>query len=136
MFTTLRVCLICQRYKFKSKSQLYRVRSAVNYGVFDMSKIQIQKQITTLSLGLICILVVCLICQRYKFKSKSQPGDVQPHLSRGVFDMSKIQIQKQITTDLPLLSSYIRVCLICQRYKFKSKSQHNYEVFVLLAWSA
>ena len=42
-----------------------------------------------------------------------------------VFDMSKIQIQKQITTAVNDWSAKIPVCLICQRYKFKSKSQHT-----------
>ena len=44
--------------------------------------------------------------------------------SMGVFDMSKIQIQKQITTAHCFLFYGGAVCLICQRYKFKSKSQH------------
>ena len=38
------------------------------------------------------LLVVCLICQRYKFKSKSQQIDAMRDKYRGVFDMSKIQI--------------------------------------------
>ena len=39
--------------------------------------------------------------------------------------MSKIQIQKQITTLLQCKYNTNVVCLICQRYKFKSKSQHT-----------
>ena len=35
------VYLICQRYKFKSKSQLYQLLFLLYGGVFDMSKIQI-----------------------------------------------------------------------------------------------
>ena len=39
--------------------------------------------------------------------------------------MSKIQIQKQITTAASTSLFGKEVCLICQRYKFKSKSQHT-----------
>ena len=92
-------------------------------GVFDMSKIQIQKQITTRPCGCHLPCQVCLICQRYKFKSKSQPRAEWGVDIRGVFDMSKIQIQKQITTVRFRFVINGMVCLICQRYKFKSKSQ-------------
>ena len=118
------MCLICQRYKFKSKSQLsrqcwvYRQRcvwyvkdtnSKANHnlgicncsrwaGVFDMSKIQIQKQITTaLSLPYKAFI--------------------------GVFDMSKIQIQKQITTGMVTVRSWTW----CVWYvkDTNSKANHN-----------
>ena len=120
-------------------------------GVFDISKIQIQKQITTGYRLDVASIWVCLIFQRYKFKSKSQlyalvlaewcwcvwyfkdtnskanhNSDViiVPMLS-GVFDISKIQIQKQITTPKRECSNATAVCLIFQRYKFKSKSQRS-----------
>ena len=38
------------------------------------------------------------MCQRYKFKSKSQQSLHGYYIDRSVFDVSKIQIQKQITT--------------------------------------
>ncbi len=38
------------------------------------------------------ISIVCLICQRYKFKSKSQQLLKQLDFNLSVFDMSKIQI--------------------------------------------
>ena len=43
-------------------------------------------------------LSVYLIFQRYKFKSKSQPNLNLRAPAAGVFNISKIQIQKQITT--------------------------------------
>ena len=43
----------------------------------------------------------------------------------GVFDMSKIQIYKQITTHDQRAADQEPVYLICQRYKFISKSQHT-----------
>ena len=51
---------------------------------------------------------VCLICQRYKFKSKSQHKSKNNPTYLGVFDMSKIQIQKQITTELRELVNELR----------------------------
>ena len=121
------VCLICQRYKFKSKSQLVCKIALAMLSVFDMSKIQIQKQITTVQMNLNKQVKVCLICQRYKFKSKSQRCSHLFLQKQSVFDMSKIQIQKQITTSSKVRVTKVEVCLICQRYKFKSKSQlRNY----------
>ena len=141
---------ICQRYKFESKSQLCQkviwmalncfryvkdtnLKANHNYlhilkiwaiTVSDMSKIQIWKQITTLSKLDVTYLLLFPICQRYKFESKSQlhlaeysariycfryvkdtnlkanhntlHGAVS--LQYTVSDMSKIQIWKQITT--------------------------------------
>ena len=66
------VYLIFQRYKFKSKSQHSWLRRFARLGVFDISKIQIQKQITTEAFQGIDLSEVYLIFQRYKFKSKSQ----------------------------------------------------------------
>ena len=143
------VYLIFQRYKFKSKSQPIpkmattacrciwyfkdtnskanhnKARDVMEFrwGVFDISKIQIQKQITTRSKLRKTTEKVYLIFQRYKFKSKSQQVEMKAFTKKGVFDISKIQIQKQITTNTIISISRIRVYLIFQRYKFKSKSQ-------------
>ena len=167
--------LICQRYKFESESQpptklnppssscIYYVKDTnlkANHNffsllfnlfsaVFNMSKIQIWKRITTAhgrdyifrQLYLICqrykfesesqrstpqILFgqkLYLICQRYKFESESQLFAFPKHIKSAVFNMSKIQIWKRITT--PVLDSVRRqkLYLICQRYKFESESQ-------------
>ena len=45
--------------------------------------------------------LVYLIIQRYKFKSKLQRSNENGYHAGGVFDNSKIQIQKQITTRSP-----------------------------------
>ena len=127
------VCLIFQRYKFKSKSQLKRNSTHLIAGVFDISKIQIQKQITTTVKFNQNTFTVCLIFQRYKFKSKSQQRIQLIGDQIGVFDISKIQIQKQITTSAAPHLKNFKVCLIFQRYKFKSKSQlcrRYYIVFI------
>ena len=118
-------------------------------GVSDSSKLQIQKQITTINHGMPSISTVFPIVQSYKFKSKSQldmtaqgdndgcfrqfkvtnskanhNGDVQVVINNpGVSDSSKLQIQKQITTPYGWYLFCRRVFPIVQSYKFKSKSQ-------------
>ena len=96
------------------------------FGVFDISKIQIQKQITTCGCVWFAVFWVYSIFQRYKFKSKSQQLHPPCKELTGVFDISKIQIQKQITTDFTLYLDNGLVYSIFQRYKFKSKSQPLY----------
>ena len=96
--------------------------------MFDISKIQIQKQITTEQKKQVTTFLVCLIFQRYKFKSKSQPDPISLRAPFGVFDISKIQIQKQITTTVKFNQNTFTVCLIFQRYKFKSKSQQRIQL--------
>ena len=85
--------LIFQRYKFKSKSQHDTTSSGGIVGVFDISKIQIQKQITTVDKESFLLALVYLIFQRYKFKSKSQRATANALTLLGVFDISKIQIK-------------------------------------------
>ena len=151
---TLVVCLICQRYKFKSKSQLFGMRVVtsikcvwyvkdtnskanhnelpialrVEISVFDMSKIQIQKQITTFIRLLFQRFIVCLICQRYKFKSKSQQYACCWWLVNSVFDMSKIQIQKQITTVVARVFGYYE----CVWYVKDTNSKANHNEYRLI----
>ncbi len=126
------VYLICQRYKFISKSQPRYHDIAELRGVFDMSKIQIYKQITTTPNDILKMYEVYLICQRYKFISKSQHIAATSESGDGVFDMSKIQIYKQITTVSSYVKVWFEVYLICQRYKFISKSQRLTENKVLV----
>ena len=90
--------LICQRYKFESESQHHRGCFFQYLAVFNMSKIQIWKRITTRSLKNISAILLYLICQRYKFESESQRVIVYLSVSSAVFNMSKIQIWKRITT--------------------------------------
>ena len=69
-------------------------------GVSDSSKLQIQKQITTVWARRALEALVFPIVQSYKFKSKSQPVYFIHITYKGVSDSSKLQIQKQITTNL------------------------------------
>ena len=90
---------IVQSYKFKSKSQRASRRTLRGNGVSDSSKLQIQKQITTRLIAGNFTGPVFPIVQSYKFKSKSQPWEVGVLFFGGVSDSSKLQIQKQITTE-------------------------------------
>ena len=121
-----------------------------NYGaVFNMSKIQIWKRITTDASLVMSLGGLYLICQRYKFESESQLISNSSHKEKAVFNMSKIQIWKRITTcpglatkrvmavfNMSKIQIWKRITtsaangrkrqllyLICQRYKFESESQ-------------
>ena len=68
------------------------------FAVFDISKIFIWKQFTTISPKATQHQKLYLIFQRYLFESNSQPSSL-PFSQRGaVFDISKIFIWKQFTT--------------------------------------
>ena len=115
--------LICQRYKFESESQLLFYFSVIFRAVFNMSKIQIWKRITTYFNVFGRWVWLYLICQRYKFESESQLVFECVVISPAVFNMSKIQIWKRITTCCKTQNAIERLYLICQRYKFESESQ-------------
>ena len=153
------VCLIFQRYKFKSKlqpncnrSQTHKrcawyfkdtnskanynktqSRKTLNNGVLDISKIQIQKQITTGYGTHRFWWWVCLIFQRYKFKSKLQPAGLSIYKNRGVLDISKIQIQKQITTRQ---SCGIRAAVVvwCRNRIRYNCSWHHFPACLVVVW--
>ena len=115
--------LICQRYKFESESQPAWSWTAVYLAVFNMSKIQIWKRITTAFWLLFHKVMLYLICQRYKFESESQLKELSADMKLAVFNMSKIQIWKRITTTTFQPNVVAVLYLICQRYKFESESQ-------------
>ena len=125
LYFKTKLYLICQRYKFESESQLLVDPNQVNDAVFNMSKIQIWKRITTGLQGKNTVEKLYLICQRYKFESESQLIYVEGGNSPAVFNMSKIQIWKRITTYTVKGLFRILLYLICQRYKFESESQQN-----------
>ena len=120
---TYQLYLICQRYKFESESQPEVVVQPLECAVFNMSKIQIWKRITTQSSGQNEGYQLYLICQRYKFESESQRMSICFFNVLAVFNMSKIQIWKRITTYKPVNLRSSALYLICQRYKFESESQ-------------
>ena len=122
--------------------------AAAAFVVFNMTKIQVRKQFTTRIFSTLLLSrcfqydedtsskaihnndpnngpVVGLfsIWRRYKFESNSQPLQSSYLQKCVVFNMTKIQVRKQFTTQP--LSTLLRVQLfsIWRRYKFESNSQ-------------
>ena len=120
-----------QRYKFESKSQLARSRATFLSVVSNGSKVQIWKQITTISQDITKTSKLFPMVQRYKFESKSQPIQVHTIVFSCCFQWfkgtnlkanhnidkkvareravvsngSKVQIWKQITTKIVVCQS-------------------------------
>ena len=117
--------------------------------VLDTTKVQIFKQITTLTKQYLVDEKLFQIPQRYRFSSKSQRLFVQLRFNlccfryhKGtdfqanhnycvvisilyvvVLDTTKVQIFKQITTTSNAVGSWKGLFQIPQRYRFSSKSQ-------------
>ena len=90
--------MILQRYTFGSKSQHFDSHINLTCAAYDIAKIYIWKQITTLSVDDIRNALLLMILQRYTFGSKSQRRIVQVHNLPAAYDIAKIYIWKQITT--------------------------------------
>ena len=119
----VKVCLICQRYKFKSKSQLkwksWKYTIQCVWYVKDTNLKANHNQLSTVYHHH----RVCLICQRYKFKSKSQQFySLNIFVDECVWYVKDTNL-KANHNKVERVTLADRVCLICQRYKFKSKSQ-------------
>ena len=166
---------IPQRYRFSSKSQLPQMQGLQPLVVLDTTKVQIFKQITTKAWYDKYFPALFQIPQRYRFSSKSQllsmllylvsccfryhkGTDFQAnhngkklanYLSSVVLDTTKVQIFKQITTNMQYRgyrgqvvldttkvqifkqittcyvypSYFLSLFQIPQRYRFSSKSQ-------------
>ena len=144
-----RLFQIPQRYRFSSKSQLTDIKLDDTYCCFryhkgtdfqanhnlvlrgvkfcvvvlDTTKVQIFKQITTMS-------YICIIfkrCFRYHKGTDFQANNnlllLMLQRSLVVLDTTKVQIFKQITTSLTSLLTSLTLFQIPQRYRFSSKSQ-------------
>ena len=124
-FHILVLYLICQRYKLESESQHGESVMTARAAVFNMSKIQTWKRITTPYHRQADGASLYLICQRYKLESESQRTLAQFRTAGAVFNMSKIQTWKRITTiDRDAVHDFV-LYLICQRYKLESESQRH-----------
>ena len=64
-----------------------------------------------------------MILQRYTFGSKSQHQKCYKNAVQVAYDIAKIYIWKQITTNESILSRIAELLMILQRYTFGSKSQ-------------
>ena len=177
MRVLLLLLLLPQRYKFSSKSQpilqnIHLCKSCCCYRkgtnfqanhnselgmyipavvVVATAKVQIFKQITTLTPFLRMVSMLLLLPQRYKFSSKSQLMSVGSAIcgscccyrkgtnfqanhnqtaltycqAQVVVATAKVQIFKQITTPQHFAKLSIKLLLLPQRYKFSSKSQRH-----------
>ena len=117
------MCLIFQRYKFKSKSQRLSLPAISHDRCVWYSKGTNLKANHNCRYGCLRLYAMCLIFQRYKFKSKSQlPHSMPCSWSRCVWYSkgTNLKANHNTTLAIPLAAE---MCLIFQRYKFKSKSQ-------------
>ena len=119
------ICCCCYRKgtnfqaNHNQERQWYRRMSVV----VATAKVQIFKQITTANKFKIKRNQLLLLPQRYKFSSKSQQEPDQLLSKQVVVATAKVQIFKQITTNVDNLKSFKKLLLLPQRYKFSSKSQ-------------
>ena len=91
---------ICQRYKLESKLQLCNHKCLVVLTVFNMSKIQTWKQITTHTPSSIIRNYCIQYVKDTNLKANYNVHWDLPCKTSTVFNMSKIQTWKQITTHL------------------------------------
>ena len=66
-----------------------------------------------------------MILQRYTFGSKSPRRRTSETVKLVAYDIAKIYIWKQITTDNSLGQGIAKLLMILQRYTFGSKSQQD-----------
>ena len=140
---------ICKRYNFESKSQHLLQYAEGGLDCFRYVKDTILKANHNNFKHVRDFIKLFSICQRYNFESKSQHSYendkssiycfryVKDTILKAnhnlicivwtnaitVFDMSKIQFWKQITTLEKLYREASELFSICQRYNFESKSQ-------------
>ena len=138
-----------QRYRFSSKSQHLGVNKSrysrcfwchkgtdfqANHNclvraigkisvVFDATKVQIFKQITTIWIKLVFIIMLFLMPQRYRFSSKSQQRITLPLPLISCFWCHKGTDFQANHNPTPTLIHNVRLFLMPQRYRFSSKSQ-------------
>ena len=115
--------MILQRYTFGSKSQPIVVCMCSIQVAYDIAKIYIWKQITTVESGKNTVFLLLMILQRYTFGSKSQPYWRSRWRQVVAYDIAKIYIWKQITTVRMAQRLMLALLMILQRYTFGSKSQ-------------
>ena len=119
---------ICQRYKLESKLQLLIIHLSNHINCIQYVKDTNLKANYNLGCKSISISLLYSICQRYKLESKLQPIRKYAGAVTTVFNMSKIQTWKQITTlvDSPLSTEH------CIQYVKDTnlKANYNYDLAV------
>ena len=152
------ISLRCFRYHkgtdFQANHNQISVRQYLTMVVLDTTKVQIFKQITTLTCWNWQWILLFQIPQRYRFSSKSQRelnyspkdfGCFRYHKGTDfqanhnccprfliydnvVLDTTKVQIFKQITTIQCNCNYFVTLFQIPQRYRFSSKSQQKAKI--------
>ena len=111
------------RYNFESKSQRHGNSEGRSGDVFQWTKIQFWKQITTSQIWGLLSQMMYFNELRYNFESKSQPYNIYHTYIIDVFQWTKIQFWKQITTLYIVLTLTLMMYFNELRYNFESKSQ-------------
>ena len=121
------LCVRCFQYDEDTSSKAIHNRvmyiSLPGTVVFNMTKIQVRKQFTTISFSSVNFSVLFSIWRRYKFESNSQRRRLTFGWEFVVFNMTKIQVRKQFTTKDVVVCKVPKLFSIWRRYKFESNSQ-------------
>ena len=141
----------CKDIHLEANHNAYKVSNCNERVAYDIAKIYIWKQITTLCVMRTNITQLLMILQRYTFGSKSQhtfePSLLETsclwyckdihleanhnatpqraNLKQVAYDIAKIYIWKQITTYFAVTEMKSELLMILQRYTFGSKSQQR-----------
>ena len=123
------ICLVlrCLRYCkstiFQANHNRKRVNMSTSLVVCDTAKVRFFKQITTVILRIILVVLLFAILQKYDFSSKSQLARYGRAYIRVVCDTAKVRFFKQITTQKNGKRNTAPLFAILQKYDFSSKSQ-------------
>ncbi len=117
------LCSILRNFKNESKSQLLSAPVKFRAVVFNTTKFQKWKQITTLWPHFYARFWLCSILRNFKNESKSQLRGCNKKSGCVVFNTTKFQKWKQITTEAPA-ENWAECCV--QYYEIsKMKANHN-----------
>ena len=151
IITRLRCLWYCKSTIFQANHNCSEVFCYWWCDVCDTAKVRFFKQITTLSIRLLLILMMFVILQKYDFSSKSQQiaclvilisrclwyckstifqanhniRHSVGHRTNDVCDTAKVRFFKQITTHSVARIAVETMFVILQKYDFSSKSQRN-----------
>ena len=113
----------CKSTIFQANHNGGAVFSSKRLVVCDTAKVRFFKQITTGNYLRILQGMLFAILQKYDFSSKSQRAGRRTRYVGVVCDTAKVRFFKQITTLLDVITFYLKLFAILQKYDFSSKSQ-------------
>ena len=124
------VCCLwyCKDIHLEANHNLFKRRQMANFVAYDIAKIYIWKQITTLLKRQLYFLMLLMILQRYTFGSKSQPiTDSCPKPSSCLWYCKDIHLEANHNYAW-CIRILLRLLMILQRYTFGSKSQPKFSI--------